>query len=69
MPKCFLLTTMLCAAFSAAACSATTASHPCDLLVKMEPQPATARYLVDNDKPFARAVAGHRARFERYKCR
>ena len=61
------LTTMLCALFSVAACSQSLTS-PCDVLVKMEPAPATAGWIVRNDRPFAQAVASHRGRYRHYRC-
>ena len=67
--KSYALTIMVCAPFLAAAsCQSRTATEPCDLLVRMEPTPATAGYIVQNDRPFAQAVAMHRGRFERNRC-
>lgn len=58
------------AACSAAACQTRPAvTDPCDVLVRMEPSPAAARYLVTNDRPFAEAVARHRGRFGKYRCK
>lgn len=45
-----------------------TASNPCDLLVAQNPKPETSTYLVASDRPFARAVAKHRGRYDKYRC-
>lgn len=58
---------LLCALCSVAACSPTLTS-PCDVLVSMQPKPATNSYIVANDRSFAVAVAQHRGRFQKYRC-
>lgn len=63
-------TTIFCALCSAVAGCQTSpdVTQACDVLVRIEPKPATARWLVDNDRPTAQAIASHRGRFERYGC-
>jgi hypothetical protein len=52
-----------------ASCSQSIPSiQPCDVLVKMTPAEASARYLVANDRSFAQSVAAHRGRYKQYKC-
>lgn len=43
-------------------------TDPCDVLVRMEPRPATNSLIVARDRPFAMAVAQHRGRYQRYRC-
>lgn len=63
------LTIVLCATVLAAACSHNPSlTDPCDVLVPLEPAPATASFIVKNDRRFAQAVAMHRGRYERYGC-
>ncbi|APD21374.1 hypothetical protein Iz_30 [Brucella phage Iz] len=51
------------------ACSSTAKlTSPCDVLVLMSPSEQTARYIVENDRPFAQQVAQHRGRYGAYKC-
>lgn len=50
------------------ACSSTAITSPCDVLVLMSPSEQTARYIVENDRPFAQQVAQHRGRYGAYKC-
>lgn len=68
--KCFRLTTLCCVPFLAAAgCQTSPAvTQACDVLVRIDPKPATNRYLVENDRPTAQAIARHRGRVEKYGC-
>ena len=51
------------------ACSShVSLTSPCDVLVLMSPSEQTARYIVENDRPFAQQVAKHRGRYGAYKC-
>lgn len=51
-----------------ASCQTTALSEPCDVLVPINPAPATNSYLVANDRPAAVAIAQHRGRFQKYEC-
>lgn len=52
-----------------ASCSQSIPSiQPCDVLVRMTPSEASARYLVANDRPLAQSIASHRGRYKQYKC-
>lgn len=64
------LTTLFCAPFLAAASCQTgpDVTQACDVLVRIDPKPATNAWLVANDRPAAQAIASHRGRFERYGC-
>lgn len=42
--------------------------QPCDVLVRTDPKPDTARYIVQNDRTFAIGVASNRERYKSYKC-
>lgn len=51
------------------ACSSTVPSiQPCDVLVRTDPKPDTARYIVQNDRTFAIGVASNRERYKLYEC-
>lgn len=61
--------TLFCALFSAAACqTAPKLSDACDVLVPINPAPATNTYLIRNDRPTAEQIAKHRGRFKTYRC-
>jgi hypothetical protein len=61
------LTILICAGFSAAACSPTVkAIEPCDLLVPINPRPETNTYLVTHDRTAAVDIARHRGRYALY---
>lgn len=63
------LTILLFVAFSAAACQTTAKlTDPCDVLVRIDPKPATATWLVRHDRDTAVAIARHRQRVETYRC-
>ena len=50
-------------------CATTPAvTNPCDVLVAQNPKPETNTFIVQNDRPFAEAVAKHRGRYQRYRC-
>lgn len=68
MKKCFALMTVLFAGCLAAACKTTSLTDPCDVLVAINPSPATNSYLVANDRPTAIAIAQHRGRYQEYHC-
>lgn len=56
-------------ALLAASCNQTIPSiQPCDVLVRTDPNPDTARYIVKNDRTFAVGVASNRERYKSYKC-
>lgn len=60
---------MACAPFLAAAsCQTTALTEPCDVLVAINPAPATNSYLVANDRQTAVAIAQHRGRYDQYRC-
>lgn len=59
---------LLCVPFLAAASCSPTLTDPCDVLVRMQPKPATNSYIVANDRSFAVSVAQHRGRFQKYRC-
>jgi len=53
----------------ATSCTKTIPSiQPCDVLVRTDPKPDTARYIVQNDRTFAIGVASNRERYSLYKC-
>ena len=55
---------------AAASCqSSEGVTQPCDLLVRLDPTPATNSYIVANDRGFAVRVAQHRGRVAHYGCR
>ena len=54
--------------FLAAACQTKAITEPCDVLVPINPAPATNSYLIANDRPTAVAIAQHRGRFQLYHC-
>ncbi len=63
------------AIFSAAAlslllagCQTEALTSPCDVLVAIDPLPATNSYLVTNDRSTAEQIAKHRGRFQQYRC-
>lgn len=58
--KCLPLMTLLCGPFLAGASCSETLTDPCDVLVRMEPKPATNSYIVANDRSFAVSLAQHR---------
>lgn len=65
----FLQTTMLCAlCLAAASCSTAGGTKPCDILVPLNPLPATSAFIVQNDRSFAVGVARHRGRFAQAGC-
>lgn len=68
MRKCFALMTVLCAGFLAVACQSTSLTEPCDVLVRIDPKPASNSYLVAHDKQAAIAIAQHRGRYQNYNC-
>jgi hypothetical protein len=65
-----MLMTVLCVPFLAgASCQTNRAlSGPCDVLVAINPAPATNTYLVKNDRPTAEQIAKHRGRYQQYRC-
>ena len=62
------------ALFSAAALSLLLAgcmpkmAGPCDVLVPIDPLPATNSYLVQHDRETAVQIAKHRGRYQKYRC-
>lgn len=69
--RCLALMTLACAPFLAAASCQTTGpalTDPCDVLVPLDPKPATNGYIVANDRSFAVGVAQHRGRYAKYRC-
>lgn len=58
----------MCSALCLVAACSPTVTHPCDLLVPLKPAPETARFIVENDRPFAEGVARHRGRVAKYGC-
>lgn len=61
---CLLIVCLICAS-----CTKTIPSiQPCDVLVRTDPKPDTARYIVQNDRTFAIGVASNRERYKSYKC-
>ncbi len=62
-----MLFCVLCSA--AASCqSSPDVTQACDVLVRIDPKPATNAWLVSNDRPAAVAIASHRGRFKKYCC-
>lgn len=60
---------MIAVAVLATSCNQTIPSiQPCDVLVRTDPNPDTARYIVKNDRTFAIGVASNRERYNLYKC-
>lgn len=60
---------LIAVAVLATSCSQTIPSiQPCDVLVRTDPKPDTARYIVKNDRAFAQQVAQHKGRYSLYKC-
>lgn len=60
---------MIAMASLATSCTKTIPSiQPCDVLVRTDPKPDTARYIVQNDRTFAIGVASNRERYKSYKC-
>jgi hypothetical protein len=59
---------LLCVPCLAGASCSPTLTDPCDMLVPMQPKPATNSYIVANDRSFAVSVAQHRGRFQKYRC-
>ncbi|MCV0352770.1 MAG: hypothetical protein K5863_22055 [Nitratireductor sp.] len=51
-----------------AACQTAAITEPCDVLVPINPAPATNSYLVANDRVTAVAIAQHRGRYQKYRC-
>ena len=49
-------------------CAKTLGTQPCDVLSSIPTKPATARYLVRNDRPAAVGLAIHRKKIEKYEC-
>ncbi|MDV2965100.1 hypothetical protein RZ532_03890 [Nitratireductor aquimarinus] len=69
MRKRLALTTLACVPFLAAAsCQTAAITEPCDVLVPINPAPATNSYLVANDRVTAVAIAQHRGRYQKYRC-
>ncbi len=72
MTKCSMLMTLSFVSFSVLAvsgCSSTKAlSNPCDVLVAINPLPATNTYLVKNDRQTAEQIAKHRGRYQANGC-
>lgn len=50
------------------ACASPSILQPCDVLVAINPAPATNSWLVQNDRPTAVSIAQHRGRYEQYRC-
>jgi len=51
-----------------ASCQTASTIQPCDVLVDLSPKPATNRYIIDNDEPFARGTARIRGYYSEFKC-
>ncbi|WP_299939210.1 hypothetical protein [uncultured Nitratireductor sp.] len=68
MMKFLALMPMIFAAFLVAACQTAAITEPCDVLVPINPAPATNSYLVANDRVTAMAIAQHRGRYQKYRC-
>lgn len=51
-----------------ASCQTIPTAKPCDVLVDLSPLPATANYIVTNDKPFARGTARIRGYYNEFNC-
>lgn len=68
MRKFLALTIAFFACFLAAACQTTAVTEPCDVLVRIDPAPATNSYLVTHDRSTAVAIARHRGRYQAYRC-
>lgn len=72
MKRCWLATTIIFAAFSAAAsgCAHKPAvTEPCDLLVNIpDAPPDVNRILVQRARPTAQGLAQHKLRRQQYRC-
>ncbi len=71
MRPCFSMTTasvLFSAAVLLSACQTAKISEPCDVLVPINPLPATNTYLVQHDRATAVQIAKHRGRYEKYRC-
>lgn len=51
-----------------AGCQTAKLTEPCDMLVPIDPLPATNTYLVQHDRTTAVQIAKHRGRYEKYRC-
>lgn len=54
---------------AAASCQTPSGAEPCDLLIRLDPLPATNRFIVANDRSFAQGVARHRGRYAKAGCK
>lgn len=68
MMKFFALMTLCFALFSVAACQTTSLTNPCDVLVRIDPLPASNTFLIANDRQAAIGIAQHRGRYKQYEC-
>lgn len=51
-----------------AGCQTAAITSPCDVLVPINPLPATNKFLIKNDRQTAEQIAKHRGRYGTYKC-
>lgn len=51
-----------------AGCQTKALTSACDVLVPINPAPATNTYLVANDRKTAEQIAKHRGRYQQYRC-
>ena len=51
-----------------AGCQTKALTGPCDVLVPINPLPATNSYLVKQDRKTAEQIAKHRGRYQQYRC-
>lgn len=59
----------LCSFLAGASCQTTAKlTEPCDVLVRIDPKPATNRFLIANDRETAQNTARHRSRYQQYRC-
>ncbi|MCO5083209.1 MAG: hypothetical protein M9955_16320 [Rhizobiaceae bacterium] len=66
--KNFAVFSALAASLLLAGCQTKALTSPCDVLVPINPLPATNTYLVQHDRPTAQQIAKHRGRYQQYRC-
>ncbi len=66
--KSFAACSAIAASLLVAGCQTKALTSPCDVLVAMNPLPATNTFLVKHDRQIAEQIAKHRGRYQQYRC-
>lgn len=66
--KSFAVCSAIVASVLLAGCQTKAITSPCDVLVPINPAPATNTYLIANDRKTAEQIAKHRGRYQQYRC-